>query len=176
MLSFSKFRPYIALAICQKVKTNPVPFIIGIAVSSNLQGAATLVGDITAIMLGSALDMSFLNFFWYKGKPSMFFVVETGAVVVAFILAILFRKEKAEIPKDAMAPLKEIDLNTIGLLIGLFLMNGGITNMGVIDKAAELLAKAGYEVKNSDFCRIGIPFTLAAVIPAYIMIWLMFGV
>ena len=34
----------------------PLPFIIGIAVSSNLQGAATLVGDTTAIMLGSALD------------------------------------------------------------------------------------------------------------------------
>ena len=43
----------IAMEICKKLKTNPVPFIIGIAVSSNLQGAATLVGDTTAIMLGS---------------------------------------------------------------------------------------------------------------------------
>jgi Na+/H+ antiporter NhaD/arsenite permease-like protein len=55
----------VALAICKKLETNPVPFIIAIAVSSNLQGAATLVGDTTAIMLGSALDMSFLDFFWY---------------------------------------------------------------------------------------------------------------
>lgn len=53
----------VALEICKKLKTNPVPFIIGIAVSSNLQGAATLVGDTTAIMLGSALDMSFMDFF-----------------------------------------------------------------------------------------------------------------
>ena len=53
----------VALEICRKLKTNPVPFIIGIAVSSNLQGAATLVGDTTAIMLGSALDMSFMDFF-----------------------------------------------------------------------------------------------------------------
>ena len=43
----------IALEICKKLKTDPVPFIIAIAVSSNLQGAATLVGDTTAIMLGS---------------------------------------------------------------------------------------------------------------------------
>ena len=89
----------VALEICKKLKTNPVPFIIGIAVSSNLQGAATLVGDTTAIMLGSALDMSFMDFFWYHGKPSMFFAVELGAVLSALILFFLFRKEKSAIPK-----------------------------------------------------------------------------
>ena len=84
----------VALEICKKLKTNPVPFIIAIAVSSNLQGAATLVGDTTAIMLGSALEMSFLDFFWYNGRPGMFFVVELGAVISAIILAFLFRKER----------------------------------------------------------------------------------
>ena len=91
----------VALEICKKLKTNPVPFIIGIAVSSNLQGAATLVGDTTAIMLGSALDMSFTDFFVYQGKPGMFFAVELGAVLSALILAWIFRKEKAPIPKAA---------------------------------------------------------------------------
>ncbi|MBQ9802828.1 MAG: arsenic transporter, partial [Clostridia bacterium] len=89
----------VALEICKKLKTNPVPFIIAIAVSSNLQGAATLVGDTTAIMLGSALDMSFLNFFWYGARPSIFFAVELGAVLSAIILAFLFRREKDPIPK-----------------------------------------------------------------------------
>lgn len=308
----------VALEICKKLKTNPVPFIIGIAVSSNLQGAATLVGDTTAIMLGSALNMSFMDFFWYQGKPSIFFAVELGAVLSALILAFIFRKEKAPIPKGAERtrvtdyvptillvgtivllvlasfipnkpdetngliccamlviglavnygkkkelsaitnPLKEIDLQTLGLLVGLFLMIGGISNMGVIDAAAGILAKAGegnvfllytvivwasviisafidnipyvatmipviaglasqlgvdptplyfgllsgatlggnmtpigasanitgigilrkegYEVKNADFFRVGIPFTLAAIIPAYIYVWLVFGV
>lgn len=155
-------------------------------------------------------------------------------------------------------PLKSIDLQTLGLLVGLFLMIGGITNMGVIDAAAGLLVKAGggnvfllytiivwasvlisafidnipyvatmipviagiavqlnidptvmyfgllsgatlggnmtpigasanitgigilrkegYEVKNSDFFKIGIPFTLAAIIPAYIYFWVLYGV
>ena len=311
----------VAMEICKKLKTNPVPFIIGIAVSSNLQGAATLVGDTTAIMLGSALDMSFMDFFWYQGRPSIFFAVELGAVLSAIILAWLFRREKDPIPKtgnrtkvtdyvptillcgtilclilcsfapdswnlpaeingiicciilaigliynlikkksiDAIvSPLKEIDFSTLGLLTGLFLMIGGITAEGVIDAAAGLLAKAGggnvfllytivvwasvlisafidnipyvatmipvlgglaatlgvdptplyfgllsgatlggnitpigasanitgigilrrdgHEVKNSDFFKIGIPFTLAAIIPAYIYIWLMYGV
>ena len=51
-------------------------------------------------MLGSALDMSFMDFFWYKGKPSIFFAVELGAVLSAVILAYLFRKEKGLIPKN----------------------------------------------------------------------------
>lgn len=91
----------VALEICKKLNTNPIPFIIGIAVSSNLQGAATLVGDTTAIMLGSYANMSFLDFFWYRGRPSIFFAVELGAVLSAMILAFLFRKEKGSIPKGA---------------------------------------------------------------------------
>ena len=90
----------IAMEICKKLKTNPVPFIIGIAVSSNLQGAATLVGDTTAIMLGSYANMSFLDFFFYKGRPGIFWAVELGAVASACILAFLFRKEKGAIPKS----------------------------------------------------------------------------
>ena len=39
-----------------------------------------------------------------------------------------------------------------------------------------ILRKAGHEVKNSDFFRIGIPFTLAAIIPDYIYIWLFYGI
>ena len=87
----------IALEICKKLKTNPVPFIISIAVSSNLQGAATLVGDTTAIMLGSYADMSFLDFFFYQGKPGIFFAVELGALASILILAWLFRKEKGKV-------------------------------------------------------------------------------
>lgn len=319
----------VALEICKKLKTNPIPVLIAIAVSSNLQGAATLVGDTTAIMLGSALNMSFMDFFWYYGKPSMFFAVELGAVLSAAILYWIFRKEKGNIPKTGKmtevsdyvptalllgaigllicasfapdswnlpeeingiicctllvvgliynyakkknlkavsGPLMAIDFETLGLLVGLFLMIGGISNMGVIDALAGLLAdlgrgnvflmftiivwasvlisafidnipyvatmipviggiaaqmapalgvdatlvgiplyfgllsgatlggnitpigasanitaigilrREGYEVANSDFFKIGIPFTLSAVIPAYIYIWLVYGV
>ena len=319
----------VALEICKKLKTNPIPVLIAIAVSSNLQGAATLVGDTTAIMLGSALNMSFMDFFWYYGKPSMFFAVELGAVLSAAILYWIFRKEKGSIPKTGKmtevsdyvptalllgaigllicasfapdswnlpeeingiiccsllvvgliynyakkknlkavsGPLMAIDFETLGLLVGLFLMIGGISNMGVIDALAALLAdlgggnvflmftiivwasvlisafidnipyvatmipviggiaaqmapalgvdatlvgiplyfgllsgatlggnitpigasanitaigilrREGYEVANSDFFKIGIPFTLSAVIPAYIYIWLVYGV
>lgn len=43
----------------------------------------------------------------------------------------------------ALRPVKAIDLESIGLLMGLFLMIGGITNMGVIDATAAGLARLG---------------------------------
>ena len=96
----------VAVAVCRKLKTNPVPFIICIAVSSNLQGAATLVGDTTAIMLGSALHMSFADFFWYHGRPAIFFAVELGAVLSALIIFFLFRREKE--PISQCGPLTDV--------------------------------------------------------------------
>ncbi len=53
----------IALAVCKKQNISPVAPIISIAVSSNLQGAATLVGDTTSILLGGFADMTFFDFF-----------------------------------------------------------------------------------------------------------------
>ena len=54
----------VGLAIARKLKISPVPVIIAIAVSSNLQGAATLVGDTTSILLGGFAEMNFFDFFW----------------------------------------------------------------------------------------------------------------
>lgn len=61
----------VGLAVCKKLKINPVSMIISIAVSSNLQGAATLVGDTTSIMLGAYAQMDFNDFFWMNGKPGI---------------------------------------------------------------------------------------------------------
>ncbi len=87
----------IGLAVCRKLGTNPVPVIISIAVSSNLQGAATLVGDTTSILLGGYADMSFNDFFVFQGKPSICLSVETGALLTIPVLLWLFRKEKKSV-------------------------------------------------------------------------------
>ena len=88
------------LAVAKRLKTNPVPVIISIAVSSNLQGAATLVGDTTSILLGSYAKMSFNDFFWFLGRPGICFAVEAGALMTVPILLFLFRKEKEKVSAD----------------------------------------------------------------------------
>lgn len=87
----------VALAFCKKLEVSPVPAIICIAVSSNLQGAATLVGDTTSILLGKAANLDFSDFFIDAGKPGMFWVVEAGALVSALIILFMFRKENKPI-------------------------------------------------------------------------------
>ena len=87
----------VGLAISRKLKISPVPVLIAIAVSSNLQGAATLVGDTTSILLGGFAGMSFLDFFWMLGKPGIFWGVELGALVSMFALLFLFRKEQQSV-------------------------------------------------------------------------------
>ena len=87
----------VALAFCKKVNISPVPSIICIAVSSNLQGAATLVGDTTSILLAKSANLDFSDFFVDSGKPGMFWVVEAGAIVSALIILFMFRKDNAKI-------------------------------------------------------------------------------
>lgn len=84
----------VALAISKKLNFSPVAMIIAIAVSSNLQGAATLVGDTTSILLGGFANMNFMEFFWMDSKPGIFWGVELGAVVSALVLCYLFRDMK----------------------------------------------------------------------------------
>ena len=84
----------VGLAIARKLNISPVGMIISIAVSSNLQGAATLVGDTTSIMLGGYAGMDFLDFFFMNGKPSIFWAVELGALATVPVIMILFRKNR----------------------------------------------------------------------------------
>ena len=302
----------VGLAICKMLKISPVPMLRCIAVSSNLQGAATLVGDTTSIMLGGYAKMDFLDFIFMNGKPSIFWAVELGALATVPVIMLLFRKEKGKVElhevtrvenyfptfllvatvallitasfvpntpalingyiclglfavgllhsigrnkgfSSATAALREIDFKTLLLLGSLFVVIGSLTEAGVIDEISALfvriggnnlflmyslivwgsvilsafidnipyvatmlpvvtgiasmmgcspyvlyfgllcgatlggnltpigasaniaaigiLQKEGCEVKSKDFFRIGIPFTLTAVVVGYLFTW-----
>lgn len=318
----------VGLAIARKLKISPVPVLISIAVSSNLQGAATLVGDTTSILLGGFAEMNFFDFFWMHGRPGVFWGVELGALTSLLVLLWLFRKEKQPITarvetqveddvptalmlltvgllivasflpqpesgllatlyelrsglicmtlcvvgvvraclrdrsaKPLVQAVQELDRDTLLLLFGLFIVIAGIRTAGVIDAAAQLfhtvagedpfrlyvllvvvsvvlsafidnipyvatmlpvvqgiaglmnggagfppelfyfglltgatlggnltpigasaniaaigiLRKQGEQVRTRDFLRIGIPFTLAAVLTGYVYLWLVWG-
>lgn len=303
----------VGLAICKKLKISPVMMILSIAVSSNLQGAATLVGDTTSIMLGGAANMNFNDFFWMHGRPGMFFATELGALLTILIIMFLFRKDKEPVTSDEhtkvtdyiptitmlghvvlliiasfipdtpsitngvicmvcgiltviielflskskesmIHALKAMDYATCALLTGLFIVIAAITEIGLVQDLADFIANAGgsnmfllftivvwgsviisafidnipyvatmlpilgtvaanmnvepyflffgllvgatlggnitpigasaniagvgmlrkegYEVRFRDFFKIGIPFTLAAVLGGYLFVWI----
>ena len=302
----------VALAIAQRLKLSPVALLICIAVSSNLQGAATLVGDTTSIMLGGYANMDFLDFIVMDGKLSIFWAVELGALVTIPVIMFIFRKDRQPVTtgeptvvtdyvpswllvatvalliaasfipgrpaltngficmgifligllrellvkknrEAVQTAWSEIDFETLGLLAGLFVVIGTLTETGLMEDisamfvslggsnlflmyslivwgsvlfsafidnipyvatmlpvvqgiaqmmgcspyvlyfgllvgatlggnltpigasaniaAIGILRKNGYEVKNSDFLRIGVPFTLLAVLSGYLYCW-----
>lgn len=84
----------IALSLAKKLKINPTNMMIAIAISSNLQGTATLIGDPPSMLLGGFAKMNFFDFFFYQGKPGIFFAVELGAITSFFVLYYFFRHHK----------------------------------------------------------------------------------
>lgn len=300
----------IALSLARKLRINPVKMMIAIAISSNLQGTATLIGDPPSMLLGGFARMNFMDFFFYKGKPSIFFAVEIGALASFIVLYLIFRshyqktelvpveKVKSWFPTYLLVVLiiflagssffdtgfsfvagvlcmifaaisilweklsnkgsiiegvKSLDWDTTFFLMGVFILVGAITLTGWIETisaflsnlvgrnifmgytllvfisvfvsafvdnvpflaamlpvatsmsqrlginpslflfglligaslggnitpigasanivASGLLKKEGYHVKFSEFAKIGLPFTLAAVTAAYLFVW-----
>jgi len=96
----------IALAIAEKQKTSPVPFLIGIAISSNLQGTATLIGDPPSMILAGYMGLNFNQFFILDGKLGIFFAVQLGAVVSFFVLYLFYMKYKKPILKAEREEIK----------------------------------------------------------------------
>ena len=94
---------------------------------------------------------------------------------VTYVLMLVFSKYR---PYVALAAGLNIDPAVLyfGLLSGATL-GGNITPIGASANSTGigLLRKESYPVKNGDFFRIGIPFTLAAIVPAYVYLWLVFG-
>ena len=306
----------IALAIAKKFNVSPVNTVLTVAVSSNLQGAATLVGDTTSILLAGYAGMDFMDFFVTDGKPGMFWVVQAGAMATIPILFWIFRKEKNRIETTEITKVTDfmptyallatvtslviasfipnkpaltnglicvfffiavlryevgrdepvatghdavlaIDFDTLLLLSGLFVIIQAVTNVGLIDDisnafvniagdnlfkiytilvwfsvlvsafidnipyvatmlpvvsgisaqlgleptllyfgllagatlggnitpvgasaniaAGGILKKEGYEISAGQFMRIGVPFTLVAVVAGYVLIWLIYA-
>lgn len=125
----------VAMAFCKKLDISPVPSIICIAISSNLQGAATLVGDTTSILLAKAANLDFSDFFIDDGRAGMFWVVEAGAVVSALIILFMFRKETDKIEFNGRTKVE--DKFPTYLLVGTVLMLIAVSFIPYKSNAAE---------------------------------------
>ena len=137
----------VGLAISRKLKISPVPVIISIAVSSNLQGAATLVGDTTSILLGGFADMNFFDFFWMQGRPGIFWGVELGALASLVVLLIIFRKDTQPISDEVET--KVDDYFPSCLIIGTVVL---LIIASFIPKPDGGAALAVYELRSGIIC------------------------
>jgi Na+/H+ antiporter NhaD/arsenite permease-like protein len=107
----------IAINVAKKLKISPVIIILAISMFSNLEGAATLVGDTTSILLGGYANMNFLDFFIFNGRVGPFFIIQFGLIAAAGVLYLFLRKQNKPISIDEIVKVK--DLVPSYLLLGI---------------------------------------------------------
>ena len=78
----------IALLIASELKISPVPFIITMAIASNIGGTATMVGDPPNIMIGSATDYTFTDFIYHLTPVIIIIMISSLGLTY-----LLFRKK-----------------------------------------------------------------------------------
>jgi len=75
------------LAITKMLEVDPVPFLLTQVFASNIGGTATLIGDPPNIMIGSAANLSFVDFLVNTGVPVVF-------IIIAMLIVMKFRYKK----------------------------------------------------------------------------------
>ena len=192
----------VTLAVAKKLKVSPIPIILAVSIFSNLEGAATLVGDTTSILLAGAMKLNFMDFFFYENRIGLFFIVQLGLIAALAVLYFIMRKQNTKITdnkvekikdyvptyllcltiltliaasffpdkpdltngiicvfyfligalikiirtkkfKSIIPNLKELDFATILLLASLFVIIGGVKEVGAIEKIGELFTSIG---------------------------------
>jgi len=153
----------VALQLARKAKVSPVPVIIGLAITSNLQGTATLIGDPPSMILGAAMKMNFMDFILYRLrdgsgvlKPGIFWFIQIGAIVSLGVLYLFFRGMKKKPDRIPVTPVESLVptmlfIIMIGLLVLAtffdpdFLWFGGTVCMG-----EALIGMAWYSLRDRD--------------------------
>jgi Na+/H+ antiporter NhaD/arsenite permease-like protein len=91
----------VTLLVCERLGISPIPFLIAEVISSNIGGAATLIGDPPNIIIGSRAGLTF-NDFLINMAP----IVVIELIVFTVLLPWIFRGSFAADPKriaDVMA-------------------------------------------------------------------------
>ncbi len=77
----------IVFRIALRFRMDPALILIPVALASNMAGSATMVGDPPAIITAGYLNLAFMDFIWYQGKPSMFFMTLVPMVFACLVAA-----------------------------------------------------------------------------------------
>ena len=98
----------VTFQITQKLKVNPFPYLILEIFASNIGGTATLIGDPPNILIGSALNLSFMDFV-VNLAPVV--VICTLLLIVVFVL--IWRQSLTTTPQRQSAVLKMKEIECI---------------------------------------------------------------
>jgi len=74
------FTPVVGTALIRK-KINPVPFLVAVAISSNIGAAATLIGNAQDMMIGTVAHLSFGRYLLWSCLPVLFAMAAAYGII-----------------------------------------------------------------------------------------------
>ena len=98
----------VTFQITRKLKINPYPYLILEIFASNIGGTATLIGDPPNILIGSALQLSFMDFV-YELAP----IVAITMIVLVFGFDLIWHKSLLTTEKNKQAVMRISEKDTI---------------------------------------------------------------
>ena len=148
------------IAIAKMLEINPVPFLMTQILASNVGGTATLIGDPPNIMIGSAANLSFMDFLKNTGVAVV--------LVIVFMIVMMRFVYKKEIEVEGLDTSKIMNLDpdksitdkpllikgivVIALVILGFILHDQIgmeTSVIALTAAAVMLLIGGVNVDNA---------------------------
>jgi Na+/H+ antiporter NhaD/arsenite permease-like protein len=76
------FTPVLAASLLQ-ARLNPLPFLLGLAVASNIGSAATIIGNPQNMLIGQVGRLDFGDFFLWSGPPSAMALLAAYTIIYA---------------------------------------------------------------------------------------------
>ena len=81
----------VAIAVARKLGSPFFPYLISIAISSNVVTTVTMVADPPSIILALETGMKPLDFYWFQGRPGLGTLTVAGVIVAMLTLRFQFR-------------------------------------------------------------------------------------
>lgn len=141
------FTPIVASALLRQ-RINPVPFLIALAISSNIGAAATLIGNPQDMMIAEVAGLNFGHYMLWSAVPVLF------AMGAAYgIIWLMSRRQlESKLPAEREEPLKPYPFNrphTIKGVVILILVIGLF--FSPLPKEIVALAAAGIHLASPKF-------------------------
>lgn len=141
------FAPIVGVALLRR-QINPVPFLIALAISSNIGAAATLIGNPQNMMIGQVAHLNFGRYLLWSGAPVIF------AMACAYgIIWLMARKHlQAAGPAQNQSPDETYPFNRPHTIKGIIIL---VVAVGLfftpLPKEVIALAAAGIHLASTKF-------------------------
>jgi Na+/H+ antiporter NhaD/arsenite permease-like protein len=105
---------------CRDRRLDPVPFLLGLAAAANVGSAATLIGNPQNMLIGQALDLSFVRYLSEAAPPALFGLAAAWGVIAFQYRGRWHPASPDEAPREELPPFDRWQtIKGIGVALGL---------------------------------------------------------